>query len=85
VGISGSWGDVSSPKNHYFRKHNKHENTSLYRRFGMVRPKVTIDLEKSVDNAEELAISLHHKAHEKCFIANSVNTTVNCEPMVVIK
>jgi organic hydroperoxide reductase OsmC/OhrA len=51
----------------------------------MVRPKVTIDLEKSVDNAEELAISLHHKAHEKCFIANSVNTTVNCEPMVVIK
>jgi organic hydroperoxide reductase OsmC/OhrA len=49
-----------------------------------LRPKVTIDLEKSVENALELAISLHHKAHEKCFIANSVNTTVNCEPMVVL-
>jgi organic hydroperoxide reductase OsmC/OhrA len=49
-----------------------------------LRPKVTIDLEKSVENAEELAISLHHNAHEKCFIANSVNTKVNCEAMVVV-
>jgi organic hydroperoxide reductase OsmC/OhrA len=50
-----------------------------------LRPKVTIDFEKSVENAQELAISLHHKAHEKCFIANSVNTTVNCEPIAIAK
>jgi organic hydroperoxide reductase OsmC/OhrA len=24
--------------------------------------------------------ALHHKAHEKCFIANSVTTDVRCEP-----
>jgi organic hydroperoxide reductase OsmC/OhrA len=24
--------------------------------------------------------ALHHKAHEKCFIANSVTTEVRCEP-----
>jgi organic hydroperoxide reductase OsmC/OhrA len=25
--------------------------------------------------------ALHHKAHEKCFIANSVTTEVRCEPV----
>jgi len=37
---------------------------------------------KSVANAQQLAVDLHHKAHEKCFIANSVTTEVSCEPMV---
>jgi organic hydroperoxide reductase OsmC/OhrA len=47
-----------------------------------LKPHVTLDVANSVENALELAISLHHKAHEKCFIANSVNTTVLCEPTV---
>jgi organic hydroperoxide reductase OsmC/OhrA len=28
----------------------------------------------------ERALALHHAAHEKCFIANSVNFPVGCEP-----
>jgi len=32
----------------------------------------------------ERAIALHHKAHEICYIANSVNFTVDCEPEVLI-
>lgn len=47
-----------------------------------LRPHVTIDASKSVANAQQLALDLHHKAHEKCFIANSVTTEVFCEPMV---
>jgi organic hydroperoxide reductase OsmC/OhrA len=29
------------------------------------------------------AIELHHKAHEICYIANSVNFEVRCEPIVL--
>jgi len=47
-----------------------------------LRPNIIIDVEKSVANAQQLAMDLHHKAHEKCFIANSVTTEVSCEPMV---
>ena len=32
--------------------------------------------------AEELA-ALHHRAHEECFIANSVVTEIRCEPAPV--
>jgi organic hydroperoxide reductase OsmC/OhrA len=32
------------------------------------------------DSMVEKAIELHHKAHEICFIANSVNFEVNCHP-----
>lgn len=31
-----------------------------------------------------LARDLHHSAHAKCFIANSVNFPVRCEPEVVV-
>lgn len=31
------------------------------------------------------AIALHHKAHEICYIANSVNFEVKCEPSCVVK
>lgn len=31
---------------------------------------------------EELANELHHRAHELCFIARSVNFDVRCEPSV---
>lgn len=48
----------------------------------VLRPIVTIDAQASVVNATELAKQLHHKAHEKCFIANSVTTKVTCEPVV---
>ena len=47
-----------------------------------LRPHVIIDAEKSVANAQMLSMELHHKAHEKCFIANSVTTVVSCEPVV---
>jgi len=26
-------------------------------------------------------MAMHHKAHEECFIANSVKTVVKCEPV----
>jgi organic hydroperoxide reductase OsmC/OhrA len=29
------------------------------------------------------AVALHSVAHEKCFIANSVNFPVTCEPEIV--
>jgi organic hydroperoxide reductase OsmC/OhrA len=42
-----------------------------------LRPKVVISAGSSA-----LAASLHHAAHEKCFIANSVNFPVHCEPTI---
>jgi hypothetical protein len=42
-----------------------------------LRPKVTF-LGKNPDSEEHRA--LHRKAHEKCFIANSVRTEVRVEP-----
>jgi len=32
----------------------------------------------------ELAQSLHHEAHERCFISSSVNFPVGCEPTAVV-
>jgi organic hydroperoxide reductase OsmC/OhrA len=43
-----------------------------------LRPLVTISPESDPVKATEL----HHKAHELCFIANSVNFPVECEPVV---
>jgi organic hydroperoxide reductase OsmC/OhrA len=52
------------------------------RRFAMtrvtLRPKITFSGAKQ-PTAEELD-ALHHKAHEECYIANSVTTTVVVEP-----
>lgn len=44
-----------------------------------LRPAVDFGGEK-VPAADEL-ITLHHEAHEQCFIANSVRTEVRCEPI----
>ena len=33
----------------------------------------------------DLAIQLHHKAHEVCFIARSVNFEVSCLPKIVVE
>jgi organic hydroperoxide reductase OsmC/OhrA len=45
----------------------------------VLHPKVTIA--KSSDKSK--AAGLHKAAHEKCFIANSVNFPVGCEPQIV--
>ena len=42
-------------------------------------PKVTI----SADSEADTAAALHHKAHELCFIANSVNFPVENAPVIV--
>jgi organic hydroperoxide reductase OsmC/OhrA len=41
-----------------------------------LRPRVQITSESDAAKALEL----HHQAHELCFIANSVNFPVGCEP-----
>jgi organic hydroperoxide reductase OsmC/OhrA len=46
----------------------------------VLRPVVTVAAGSDVARAQ----SLHHPAHEKCFIANSVNFPVMCEPTIVV-
>ena len=46
----------------------------------VLRPAVTFGPGPQPD-AQALA-ALHHEAHDACFIANSVNTDVRCEPVV---
>ena len=43
------------------------------------KPRITITADSDVAMAERL----HHTAHEKCFIASSVNFPVRCEPAFV--
>jgi organic hydroperoxide reductase OsmC/OhrA len=43
-----------------------------------LRPQITITAESDLTTATRL----HHDAHEKCFIANSVNFPVGCEPVI---
>lgn len=43
----------------------------------VLRPRVTI-----AAGDRELALQLHHQAHDKCYIANSVNFPVLCEPSI---
>ena len=47
----------------------------------VLRPQVVITKESDAEKAEEI----HHKAHELCFIANSVNFPVRAEPEIVIE
>lgn len=44
-----------------------------------LRPKVEFAGDR-LPSREEID-QMHHYAHEECFIANSVNTEVRCEPM----
>jgi organic hydroperoxide reductase OsmC/OhrA len=44
-----------------------------------LRPRVMV----SGDFDAELAAGLHHEAHEKCFVANSVNFPVEVEPEIL--
>ena len=43
----------------------------------VLRPRVGL----AASSDREKALSLHHEAHEKCFIARSVNFPVRCEPL----
>lgn len=45
-----------------------------------LRPSVTV----TAGTDTEQAYALHHVAHEKCFIANSVNFPVACEPKIIV-
>jgi organic hydroperoxide reductase OsmC/OhrA len=44
-----------------------------------LRPQVAFSGDKQPTRAE--LDELHHRAHEECFIANSVTTDVRCEPV----
>ncbi|MFN5495443.1 MAG: OsmC family protein, partial [bacterium] len=44
-----------------------------------LRPEVLFSGDR-VPTPDEIA-DMHHKAHEECFIANSVKTEVRCEPV----
>jgi organic hydroperoxide reductase OsmC/OhrA len=44
----------------------------------VLRPRVTVRAGDDV----ELARRLHHAAHEQCFVANSLNFPVSCEPEI---
>lgn len=43
-----------------------------------LRPVIMVTAESDI----EVAKHLHHEAHDKCFIANSVNFPVRCEPEI---
>ena len=43
-----------------------------------LRPEITVTAESDIETAKRL----HHEAHEKCFIANSMNFPVGCEPVI---
>ena len=45
----------------------------------ILQPKVTIAVNSNVETAQQL----HHKAHKFCFIANSVNFPVLCQPSIL--
>jgi organic hydroperoxide reductase OsmC/OhrA len=47
----------------------------------ILRPEIILASGSDISRAKEL----HHAAHEKCFIANSVNFTVEHEPQIRIK
>ena len=43
-----------------------------------LRPTIVITPESDIETAKHL----HHDAHAKCFVANSVNFPVGCEPVI---
>jgi organic hydroperoxide reductase OsmC/OhrA len=55
------------------------DGSGRFRRIAL-RPTVTLAAGGDVARAQ----ALHHTAHEKCCIANSVNFPVTCEPNIVV-
>ena len=47
----------------------------------VLKPMVTIQQGSNIAHAEQL----HEKAHELCFIANSVNFPIHCEPRIQVE
>jgi organic hydroperoxide reductase OsmC/OhrA len=47
----------------------------------VLRPRIVVGAEDQV----EKALALHEKAHEFCFIAQSVNFEVKVEPQIVVR
>jgi organic hydroperoxide reductase OsmC/OhrA len=47
----------------------------------VLRPRVTV----SATSDPVKAAALHEDAHHACFIANSVNFPVHCEPQIVVE
>ena len=45
----------------------------------VLRPKIVFSGEQQP--SPEALQELHHRAHEECFIANSVTTYIRCEPV----
>jgi organic hydroperoxide reductase OsmC/OhrA len=43
-----------------------------------LRPRITLRIGDDLERAR----ALHHEAHAKCFVANSVNFPVHCEPEI---
>ena len=43
-----------------------------------LKPRITVTRESDLETAKRL----HHDAHQKCFIASSVNFPVGCEPVI---
>ncbi len=64
-----------------YEDHAEGEMDAAQARFTRVtlRPRITL----SDDSCEQRALELHEKAHEKCFIARSVNFEVGCIPTFV--
>ena len=54
---------------------------AAHRALVILRPEVRFSQAGEGPSLDEL-VALHHKAHEQCFIANSVKTEVRCEPVV---
>lgn len=44
----------------------------------ILQPEITITAESNLERAKQL----HEKAHQFCFIANSVNFLVSCQPLI---
>ena len=44
----------------------------------ILKPEITITAQSDLEQAKQL----HHKAHELCFIANSVNFPILCQPLI---
>lgn len=47
----------------------------------VLRPHITVSAGSDVD----FAVRLHEQAHHECFIANSVNFPVSCEPVITAR
>ena len=51
---------------------------------GFISATLNPTVEITSESNQQLAIDLHHEAHKKCFIANSVNFPILCNPTVKI-